>query len=895
MSLTDVQLQFAAGFALFLVSIAGLGFASLRADLLVERMSARVAAIFGFGALAVAAFLAGALVVDDASAAGVVGLRVAGVAVLAVASQWWRADRGGRTILLIGLVAVALGDLGQVVDTSGSVLDASRGLGALAIGVALVIASAQAISARIAASASAILLVVITVLAVALSTVITDNVETEAVRRYGSRAETEAQAAADEGAEVLGRATLLASALAVNATILPDVRVLTNPDRGDAAPPAGAARRVTDSVRLFLDRITNSDPLLGPTVVLSAPPGAEGEPVPAGRVDLTIPAEPTAAVDPGVITALAGSRVVRQALETRQPAQSVDVFGRVPLALAAAPIVPSGTDFVGIVVVTSALSDSYLAVRAAPMESEQAGVGILLVGRDGPLAAHGPRLPDDAMVALAVAAMDGDGETRRDVDGRLAVARPVLGADGAPVMAVVMSIPRSQIDATREDLYRVLFLVAMGAAGAALALAAVAGERIGFGLRRLTAAAAAIQEGNLDVTAGLTTDDELGALGSTFDSMAGSIRTMTADLRAAADDEAALRGRLEAVVDGMGEALVAVNAAGEITDFNEAAEELCDLPARDATGRLASDVLRLTGEEGEELSERITRPVLEGWTASGTLLQDSGREVPVIVSAGTLRGPGNDVSGAVFVLRDMRRERELERMKTEFLANISHELRTPLTPIKGFSSILRTRELSLERTQGFADEIGMAADQLERVIGQLVNFATIVGGRLALAPEALSVRSVLDDAVGRWKPRVEGTHQIVRRVAAGVPQVLADPTYLAQSLDELIDNAVKYSPDGGKITLSGSVVSENRRQRIHLSVVDRGVGIAADRLDSIFDDFAQGDASATRQFGGLGLGLALVHRIARAHEGDLICESAVGKGSSFTLVLPPAARKRRKR
>ena len=895
MSPTDVQLQFAAEFALFLVSLAGLGFAGLRAELLVERPLARVAALGGFASLAVSAFLSGALVVDDASSAGVVGLRIGGVAALAVASQWWRTERGGRTLLFIGLVALALSDLGLVVDSSGPVLDAARGLGALAIGVSLIVASARAISARIATSASAILFAVIAVLAVALSTVITDNVDSEAIRRYGARAETEALAAADEGTSVLGRSTLLASALAVNGEILPDVRELTDPARSGPASPGPASQRVTEAVRLFLDRITSSDPQLGPTLLLSTPVLDPGADIRAGRVDLAIAADSSAAVDPSTITALAGSSVVQQALETRQPAQSVSTVGRQALALAAAPIVPSGTDFLGVVLVTRLLDDSYLAVRAAPIESEQAGSGIALIGRDGTLASFGPPLPESAALALAIAAMDGTSDTTRDVDGRLAVAHPVLGADGAPVMALVMSIPRSQIDATRQDLYRVLFLVAMGAAAAALALAALAGERIGFGLRRLRAAATAIQDGNLDVTAGLTTDDELGELGSTFDSMAGSIRAMTADLRTAADDEAALRGRLEAVVGGMGEALVAVDDSGTISDFNAAAEELADVLARDARGRPVEEVLRLRGDDGEDLAERLSRPVLEGWTASGTIVQASGREVPVAVSAGTLRGPGNDVNGAVFVLRDMRRERELERMKTEFLANISHELRTPLTPIKGFSSILRTRELSLERTQGFADEIGMAADQLERVIGQLVNFATIVGGRLVLAPEPLDVRSVLDEAVARWTPRLTDSHQIVRRAAAGAPLVLADPTYLAQSIDELIDNAVKYSPDGGKITLAAGVVTERRRRRMRISVADRGMGIPADRLDSIFDDFAQGDASATRRFGGLGLGLALVHRITRAHEGDLLCESTPGKGSRFSMVLPLAKAKRSKR
>lgn len=887
MSATDVQLRFGAEFALFLVSVAGLGFALVRAELLVQRAAARLAAVVGFAALALAAFLGGALVVDDPTSGGIAAVRIAGILALAGGFRWWQTIRGGRTLLLIGLVALALAELGPAVDGSDTVLHAARALGALAIGASLVVVSRRAISARIATSASAILFVVITVLAVALSSVITDNVEDEAVRRAGARADTEAQAAADEATEVLGRASLLASALAANEQALPDVRTLTGGTPAGAPERSSAAERVARSVREFLDRVTGSaDPLLGPTLILSAPDDATGEAITAGRVDVAISADPaTPAVDPNVVTALAGSSVVQQSLRTRQPTQSAGVAGGQALALAAAPIAPSATEFLGVVLVTSRLDDTYLTVRAAPIVSEDSGVGVALVGRDAVLASAGPRLDDDSSQALAAAALDGSGATTRDVNGRLAVARPVMAADGAPVMAFVLSVPRSQIDAAREDLYRVLFLVAMGAAAAALALAALAGERIGGGLRRLSVAATAIQEGNLDVRADVATDDELGALGQTFDAMAGSIRDMTEDLRRAADDEAALRGRLEAVVAGMGDALVAVDASGHITDFNEAAEELCDLPARSVRGRSVLEVLELVDEEGQSFSERLARPVLEGWTATGTLVLPRGREVPVVVSAGTLRGPGNDVHGAVFVLRDVRRERELERMKTEFLANISHELRTPLTPIKGFASILRSRELPLERTRSFADEITMAADQMERVIGQLVSFATIVGGRLALEPEPVGLRGLIDESVRRWRERLDDGHQIVRRVSAGTPAVAADRTYLTHALDELIDNAVKYSPDGGKVTVTAGR-SDDDPSLVRISVADQGVGIAPERLESIFEDFTQADASATRRFGGLGLGLALVHRIVRAHGGDLECQSVPGQGSRFSILLP---------
>jgi two-component system, OmpR family, phosphate regulon sensor histidine kinase PhoR len=879
MSTTEVQLRFAAEFALFLVSVSGFGYAALRPDLIVERTIARLAALFGFGALAASAFLSGALIIDDPADQALSLLRLGGVLLLAGASLWWRPVHGSRVLLWIGLAALAVAEAAlQRAEDPGSEVDLARGIGAAAIGVALVLASTRAISARIAASASLILFLVITALAVALSTVITDNVEDEAIRRYGARAETEAQAPADEARAAFGSATLLGLALSGSDELATTVSQLTDPNVDPLSTPTQATAVLGSIDQLRTELETN--PRFGPLVIVDS----------ANRVRAA-----SEQATPAVATLLAENQVVQQALGTEQPAQGVGVVSGTPLAIAAAPVVLPEGDFRGVVVVTSRLDDTYLEVRADPIVREQEGAGLALVDFSTVLAETGSDGPDQAMVELGVTALSGGGgELTRTVGDRFYVANTVENEGFEPTMALVLSTPTSQFEEAREDLYRVLFLVAMGAAALALALSAVAGERIGAGLRRLTFAATAIREGNLDVTADVHTDDELGTLGSTFDSMAGSIRTMTADLRTAAVEEAELRGRLEAVVAGMGEALVAVDAEGRITDFNAAAEELCDLPAREARGRLVTDVLQVLAEDGSELTERLARPVLEGWTEAGSVVQATGREVPVVMSAGTLRGPDNDVAGAVFVLRDVRRERELERMKTEFLANISHELRTPLTPIKGFASILQTRDLPRDRTQDFADEISVAADQMERVISQLVNFATIVGGRLTLDPQPIAIRGALDEVVARWTERAGSNHQILRRVSAGTPQVLADRTYLLQSIDELVDNAVKYSPGGGKVTLSAGRSDADATQ-VRISVTDQGLGIPADRLESIFDEFSQGDASATRRFGGLGLGLALVHRIASAHGGDLTCESVPGHGSRFSIHLPAVLSPTRKR
>lgn len=882
MTATEVQVQFAAEFALFLVALAGLGFTLLRAGLLVDRRAARVALAAAFAALAVAAFASGALVVDDPGEGWLLALRLGGAAVLAATARRWQGRRHGPILVLVGTLGLLAAEVLQALDQSTITTELTRGAGALAIGAAIVTATAQAVSARIAASSAAIVLLVISALAVALSAVLTENVEDEAVRRYGARADAEAQAAAAQGAAVLPPTQVLASALASSSdpAFADALRTLTEP--GASFEALEAAREVVAGpVAEFLRRFVSSDPRQGPTLLVNA----------EGAVVLALQGGPSGAVsvDPAVATELGGSQVVTEARQERGPAQSVTVVGDLPLAVAAEAVTLGPTDFRGVLVLTSRLDDSYLAVRAAPLASEESGAALALVSRDAVLASHGPALDEVAAVRAARDAIDETGPVVRDVDDRFVTTRVVAAPDDAPVMALLLSVPRSQIEATRQDLYRALFLVAMGAAAIALAVAALVGERIGVGLRRLTAAATAIREGDLEVTAGVDTDDELGALGETFDAMAGSIRTMTADLRAAADEEAALRGRLEAVVAGMGEALVAVDRDGVITDFNAAAEELADRPADEARGRRLGEVLRFVDDDGVDQTGRLERPVLEGWTAAGTVRATSGREAPVVVSAGTLRGPGNDVSGAVFVLRDVRRERELERMKTEFLANISHELRTPLTPIKGYASILQTRELPAERAKGFAEEIATAADSLERTIGQLVNFATAVGGRLAVEPEPLPPRPTLDEAVHRWRGRAGPTHRIVRRVSAGTPPIPADRDALLQALDELLDNALKYSPDGGRIVVSARAVDTERGPAVEVAVTDQGVGIPADRIDAIFDDFSQGDGSATRRFGGLGLGLALVNRIVRAHGGELTCESSPGKGARFAMTFPPLA------
>src|SRR5439155_22426694 len=307
-----------------------------------------------------------------------------------------------------------------------------------------------------------------------------------------------------------------------------------------------------------------------------------------------------------------------------------------------------------------------------------------------------------------------------------------------------------------------------------------------------------------------------------------------------------------------------------------------------AIGKTVVDVARLTTREGASLDERVARLRPQPWSDAAVLVRDDGEQVPVAVSVGSLRDAAGELAGAVLVLRDMRREREVERMKTEFLSNISHELRTPLTPIRGYAEILRARKVPEEQARRFLDGILDASERLERIIDLLVSYAAMEAGRLAVHPEPMKVRDLVDDVVERWSRRVDPSHPISRRVARGVPEVVADRRLLERSLDELVDNAVKYSPDGGRISIDVTSAGNGRADEVAIAVTDRGVGIDPERLDEIRSDFTQADGSATRRFGGLGLGLTFVDRIARAHRGELVCASTPGKGSTFSIVLPAA-------
>jgi PAS domain S-box-containing protein len=458
---------------------------------------------------------------------------------------------------------------------------------------------------------------------------------------------------------------------------------------------------------------------------------------------------------------------------------------------------------------------------------------------------------------------------------------------GEPVATFILSTPATSVVQTRGLFTRILFLIAMGVGAISLVLAWFSGRAITRPIQELTVAAQLVREGDLQAQAPVTGEDEVGQLGETFNEMTAALFQMTNDLRDAAREEHDLRARIETIIESMADGLVAVDSERNILAFNAAAEKITGVPGNEAVGQNVQHVLDPRDAEGNKVSLPIF-DLVRGAVDGIYIARKGADPVPVTVVSAALPGiEGGGASGGVAVLRDMTREREVERMKTEFISNISHELRTPLTPIKGYAEILEKHEVDPAKARKFASGILESTARLERIVQLLVDFAAMEAGRLAPKTTAIDVASMVNSLADEWKAR-SPLHSIVTDVTAELPDVVGDERLLRRSLDEVLDNAVKFSPSGGTIRLEATrqPSGDGHLAEVAITISDEGIGISPDDMGRIFSDFQQLDGSETRAYGGLGLGLAFVRRIIEAHDGSVAVESQPNQGTRLTITIP---------
>jgi PAS domain S-box-containing protein len=338
------------------------------------------------------------------------------------------------------------------------------------------------------------------------------------------------------------------------------------------------------------------------------------------------------------------------------------------------------------------------------------------------------------------------------------------------------------------------------------------------------------------------------------------------------------RERSVAILANIAEGIVAVDRDGKVVLWNSAAEVITGVPASVALGRAPVDVLQRSLESAGEgaRGDRLV-PIMRGR-----------EEVWLSVTEAVMRDPLGAVAGRIFAFRDISTDRLVEQVKSDFVSTVSHELRTPLTSIYGFAETLLRQDVMFgeEERQTFLRYIASESQRLTSIVDTLLNVARLDTGDLQVNLAETDVRDVVGEVLDTVSAVDVNGHRFVVELPDEPLAARADPEKLRQVCSILVENAVRYSPNGGTVTVGAA----RRQDTVEVSVADEGIGIPQSDQEQIFRKFYRGsDAELRAGAGGTGLGLFIARGLVRAMGGRIWVSSREGEGSRFAFELPAAA------
>lgn len=456
------------------------------------------------------------------------------------------------------------------------------------------------------------------------------------------------------------------------------------------------------------------------------------------------------------------------------------------------------------------------------------------------------------------------------------VAVPVLTPAGEVGGFVRVATSLQAVDHRLRALRRAVFGAAALATIIGLGVAFFFARRVAAPLVGVAALADAWERGDYHRRVEVSSRDEIGrlaaALNRTSAQISDQLQTITND-----------RNQLTAILAGMVEGLVAVDEQDRIVLLNEAATELLGIQGRtDLPGRPLYEATRVP-EIGQALrSARTSGETVDGEASVG----DGLRRRALEIHAAPLLNGGGQVIGAVAVLHDVTQLQRLEGIRRQFVSNVSHELKTPLTAIRGYvETLLDAQDLDQATRQRFLERIRIQTARLSALVTDLLSLSRIEAGEDAVERRPLDLRVPVMEATRALRSAAEAREV---RLLFDLPEhpviVVGEEESLRQAFSNLIDNAIKYSDERGRVEIELRVEG----QRAVVVVADQGVGIEPHQLDRIFERFYRVDRARSRDLGGTGLGLAIVKNVAQAMGGEVSVTSGPGEGSRFEMSLPLA-------
>jgi two-component system phosphate regulon sensor histidine kinase PhoR len=449
------------------------------------------------------------------------------------------------------------------------------------------------------------------------------------------------------------------------------------------------------------------------------------------------------------------------------------------------------------------------------------------------------------------------------------VAVPMLDDKGQVVGAARLSIPLTTIETRLRNITNAISVSIISVSVLAILLAVFITNRVTRPLRLLTQATQKMDPSELKSVVVSSRDDEIGQL-------SWSVRRMASQLEDQIKAISIERGKLEAVMMQMTDAVVIADREGLVQLINPAAERIFQVKGSNILGRTVAEALRY-----HQLIE-LFRKSQETQEQQSTTLEISSEH---LFLQGIAIPLGKALPGSILLLfQDLTRLRRLEMVRRDFVSNVSHELRTPLASLKALVETLQEGALDdPPAAHRFLTRMDTEIDTLTQMVQELLELSRIESGKVPLQLMPIAPREMVTLAVERMSLQAERAGLALHAdCPADLPLVLADANRMEQVLINLLHNAIKFTPPGGTITVNGW----EDKNTVVFSVKDTGIGIAPADLERIFERFYKTDRA--RSSGGTGLGLSISRHLVEAHNGRIWAESEPGKGSVFYFALPIA-------
>ncbi len=450
---------------------------------------------------------------------------------------------------------------------------------------------------------------------------------------------------------------------------------------------------------------------------------------------------------------------------------------------------------------------------------------------------------------------------------------------GIPVIR--LGLPLTAIDDRVRHIQQDL-ITAFGAAFLlAMALSLWVSRNLTKPLAEMAAAARQLAGGTPGVRLLVSSTDEVGLLAQTLNQMTDQLEMK---IKEVSDDRAQLLAMLIAMVEGV----MVLDYRGTVVQVNPALERMFALGLTESRGRHYAELIRHEG-----LTAIVSSVLRTGSGQGGEItLSPSGRCLRVEAS---IAGGGREQEAcAVFVFHDITELRRLEKIRKDFVANVSHELRTPLTSIKGYvEALLDGGKDDPATAAAFLEIIMRQSNRLNLILDDLLQLSQIESGQVLFRREPVDLRALLERTVAVIKPLADKKHHTIELSLPDAYWVVeGDEERLAQVFINLLENAVKYTPDHGQISMALRTTAQSRaaspRPMIEIVVADSGIGIPEADRPRVFERFYRVDKARSRELGGTGLGLAIVKHIVEAHSGHVWVEGHTPRGSRFVVHLPVA-------